>query len=725
VADILLLALPGVAACLMTLALTPLVARMAVVVGAVDLPDHRKVHKAPVPRLGGIAVVAAIVAAFASASWLSAGRWQLPSNLTAGIGFGVLPILLVSIVDDIRSVGAWYKFLAHLLGASIAVALGITFAPEVHLFGSEFHIGWMAGPISVLWIVGVTNAFNLIDGLDGLSAGLALIASLSMAVVFAIVGQSSMAGTSLVLAGALLGFLPYNVHPARLFLGDTGATTIGFCLAAFALRGGSTLSSGFAALLPAFILGLPIADMLIAMLRRTLHRLEYHAGGIFEADRNHIHHRLLAMGVEHRTAVLTLYGAGLALAGIALASLLVSEREAALMVIASLLAGLVGVFRLGYDEFAFIRRGTVLKLYELPAVKRGLFVVFVDLTVTFVAAYLSIGLKTDLWNFHHEGRLALEFGTTFAPITVAVFSWCGMYKGSWRVAGLEDLTRIVIAVSIATPLGAVALSWWSPNTYSLSLFGIYGVVSLLLTASLRASYVIVEHTTLQSSNRGEPVLIYGAGRRGAAAVHELLKNQALNLRPVGFIDDDATKRGRIIAGLCVLGACREIEHLLNTTHARGVVISTGRITAPRIDRAANACHTGKGKFFHLDLGVHRVDDEDRFAPAPAATFVNVQSTSGVVFAGHVADDPEQRCPSCRSQRVHRSKARSTLERFRKLRTDRRLFRCEDCGWRGWLTPLAFGARFGLDVKSSFDSGTLDLAVRPNIRELRPGISPRH
>ena len=219
----------------------------------------------------------------------------MPSHLVTGVGIGVLPILLVSIIDDIRSVRARTKFLAHMLGAAIAVGLGISLSPEVHVLGSALNIGWIAAPLSLLWIVGVTNAFNIIDGLDGLSTGLALISALSMAAVFALVGQAGMAGVSLVLAGALLGFLPYNVHPARLFLGDTGATAIGFCLAAFALRGGSTLSTGFAALLPVFILGLPIADTLIAMARRTLHRMEHQAGGVFVADRNHIHHRLLAL----------------------------------------------------------------------------------------------------------------------------------------------------------------------------------------------------------------------------------------------------------------------------------------------------------------------------------------------------------------------------------------------------------------------------------------------
>ena len=337
--DVFWFILPALVAAALAFGLTPLVARLAVRVGAMDIPDARKVHDRPIPRLGGLAVVASIALVFGGAQWLPAGHWELPLHLATGLGLGVLPILLVSICDDIRSVGARQKLMAHTLGAVIAVALGISLGPVVHLFGVPIEIGWMAWPLSVLWIVGVTNAFNLIDGLDGLSAGLALIAAASMAAVFAIVGQSNMAGVSMVLAGALLGFLPYNLHPARLFMGDTGATAIGFCLAAFALRGGSTLSSGFAALLPVLILGLPIADTLIAMVRRTLHRMEHHTGGMFQADRDHIHHRLLALGVDYGRAVLLLHAAGLIFAGAALFSIFLNAREAALMVTALLRGG--------------------------------------------------------------------------------------------------------------------------------------------------------------------------------------------------------------------------------------------------------------------------------------------------------------------------------------------------------------------------------------------------
>jgi UDP-GlcNAc:undecaprenyl-phosphate/decaprenyl-phosphate GlcNAc-1-phosphate transferase len=701
--------LPGVSAALMSLLLTPLVARLAVRVGAVDMPGERKVHTTPVPRLGGLAVVASIAMTFVGATFLSGGVWQLPSHLAWGLGLGVLPILFVSIADDIRSVPAQWKLAAHTAGALIAVGLGISLSPVVHLFGFPLQIGWIAGPLSVVWIVGVTNAFNIIDGLDGLSTGLAFISAVCMFSVFAVVGQPGMAGVCLVLAGALAGFLPYNVFPARLFLGDTGATAIGFCLAVFSLRGGSTLSSGFAALLPVFILGLPIADTLIAMLRRSLQRLERRGGGVFVADRNHIHHRLLDLGVDHSNAVLVLYAAGIVLAGAALLSVFATTREAAFLVMALLVAGLVGIQRLGYDEFAFIRRGTVLRVYELPAVKRGFFVVFVDLVLVLASAYVSIGLKIDHWRLSAVASSVLEIATTMAPITVLVFAWRDLYKGTWRVAGLHDFTKVAVAVFIATPIGALMLRMFSRSPYPLSFFVIYGLVTLLVTVTIRASYVILENSKFRSSREGTPILVYGAGRRGVAAVQELFQNQATRLRPVGFIDDDLYKLGRIVNGLRVLGSGRNLESLMESTGARGILLSTPQIAEERVARSAETCRALGAEVLRLDLGVRLLDGAS-FVPSPNT--VDVQTVMQVVqdrdetFAAPGC----QACPSCRKRVLYRSRARNTFERFKKVRTEKRLYRCDECGWRGWLTPLDFGETLAADRSATPNLVSLDYGI---------------
>ena len=541
---------PAVAAAFLAYTLAPLVARLAVRLGAVDQPGARKIHTHPVPRLGGLSVLGAVGVTWVVQGLLS-GQRSLPADLAMGLGIGLIPVVAVSIADDIRSVRPGVKLLGHLMGAVVAVSFGVSLGAEVHLFGANISLGWLAIPLSVLWFVGLTNAFNLIDGLDGLSTGIALIASSSLAAVFALSGQPVMAGSALVLTSALAGFLPYNLHPARLFLGDTGAAAIGFVLAALALRGGSTLSSGFAVLIPVFILGLPITDTVVTIARRGLRRLEHHRGGLFVADQNHIHHRLLALGVDHKRAVLLLYGAGLLCAGAAFVSMLLSAREAALFTAGLMLAGLIGIHRLGYREFAFIRRGIFLKLFEVSVVNRSMFAVFVDLVWVVVAAYVAVGVTTGSWS--ETGPVVLNVASVFAPLTVLVFWLGGLYRGSWRLAGVNDFVRLcgtAVSLVLIVLLGDEVFEL---NTHPSALFLVYGLVSLVLVTASRAGYIVLVSLQQHARVRGTPVLVYGAGGRGVAAVQELYRDGHVGLRPIGFVDDDARKIGRLVSGLPVVG----------------------------------------------------------------------------------------------------------------------------------------------------------------------------
>ena len=268
---LLYLSLSPVLAALLSFLLTPRVRRLAVRIGAVDRPGPRKVHSTAVPRLGGLAVVASGAIVVGLLFWSALPQVdRIAAGLALGLTFGLLPILICSLADDLRPLRALPKFATQLAGASIAVGFGIRLGAQIHLFSRTIDLGWLAIPISILWLVGLTNAFNLVDGLDGLSAGLALVSAVSLAGAALFVGQSGLAMLALVLAGALAGFLPYNIYPAKIFLGDSGATAIGFALGCLALRGGSTLSSGLAILAPMLVLGLPIAETLVSMARRLV-----------------------------------------------------------------------------------------------------------------------------------------------------------------------------------------------------------------------------------------------------------------------------------------------------------------------------------------------------------------------------------------------------------------------------------------------------------------------
>lgn len=617
---ILLLLLPAGVAAVLALALTPIAKRLALAVGAVDLPDERKVHKTPIPRLGGVAVVASVLV---TTLLVVTGVVPIPKepriSLVLAIAAGLLPVFAVSVWDDIRPRRALLKLAAHTLGATVAVAFGVRLGSHVHLFGYGIELGLLAFPLSVFWIVAVTNAFNLIDGLDGLSAGLALISAASLTGVFILAGRFEYALGSLILFGALAGFLPFNLHPASIFLGDSGACSVGFLLACLCLQGGAILSAGLAVLVPVVILGVPLADGLLSIVRRTLLKLESPSpSGIMEADRRHIHHRLLALGLTHRRAVLLMHGTGLLLGAIAFASAFFSSRDSALFVLALVCAAAVGIGRLGYEELAVLKRGTMLRLYDTPVLKRGFFVVFVDILLVVVSAYAAIGLKWDDWALVTHRTLFLELAAILPVATFVTYWSLGLYRGRWRHASIEDLLRPSAAVVVAATLGGALEALIGRADAAPSLFFVYGLILLLLTNATRASYRLLAHWRARTVDHGIPVLLYGAGRRGSAALRELRARPDALYRPVAFIDDDDEKMDRTLNGLAVMGSLGTIPDLVRTHGAKGIVVTSPKIPAEKVAAVEELCQELGIAFLSFRVSFEGDIAEPRGADVPVA-----------------------------------------------------------------------------------------------------------
>jgi UDP-GlcNAc:undecaprenyl-phosphate/decaprenyl-phosphate GlcNAc-1-phosphate transferase len=610
---------PAVLAALISYALTPLAGALSRRWNAMDMPEPRKVHALPIPRLGGIAVVAAIGAVLAvMCAFPLPGMQALPHEICIGMLLGALPVLLVSLRDDVRPLRALPKFLAQFAGAGVAAYLGIRLGAEVHLFGETIHLGWLAIPITLVWIVGVTNAFNIVDGLDGLSAGLAMISALSLSAIALSVSRYGLASASLVFAGALLGFLPRNLYPARIFLGDTGATAVGFGLACLALKGGSTLSAGMAVLVPIVVMGVPVAETLISMARRLVRKLSrLPGGGIFEADRQHIHHRLLAMGISHARAVWTLYGVGLALAAVGIFSLFLSIRHAVVLLVTMVAAAFIGIARVGYDEFGVMRRGVVLKVYETPMLHRALFPVFVDIGLVIAAIYGAVVLKYDDWSVQATRPMAQGLLTLLPATTVTVFWAFRLYRGSWRHMSVEDLGRSSAACAVAATLGFVLYELFLNESASVTFFLIYALLLLLLVNGSRASLRVLSHWKRRSETAGDTALIYGAGRVGTMALREIIANRAAGLRPVGFIDDDPGMTGKTVNGYPVLGTVEKLAEIASRLSVGVVVIASRELPQTRRDRLLSACRQGGIRVtrFHvefeaLDSGRRRMAGEE-------------------------------------------------------------------------------------------------------------------
>lgn len=330
--------------CLLALILTPPMIKLACRWGAVDKPNQRKIHATPMPRLGGLAIYVAFVVGL-----LVTQPMTMP---LAGLLVGATLIVLLGLWDDLRGMPAVVKLIGQIVAAASLVPFGLYVEFVTNpIAGDVFWLGLWGIPLTIFWIVAVTNALNLVDGLDGLAAGTALIAALSLAVIAFFEAQSTAFAVALILAAAILGFLRYNFHPARVFLGDTGSMLLGFVLAATAIMGLTKSATALSVIIPIVILGIPLFDTAFAILRRCLNGRR-----IFEPDKDHLHHRLLIAGLSHRGAVLTVYGVNLVLAASAVVITRLTTDQAALLLFILAAVLLTAANKFGVIGAAWSRR---------------------------------------------------------------------------------------------------------------------------------------------------------------------------------------------------------------------------------------------------------------------------------------------------------------------------------------------------------------------------------
>ncbi len=283
-----------VCAALLSYVCTPLVRVLAFKIGAVDVPrDGRRMHSVPIPRIGGLAIFIGFALTILSFCPMS--------KFLAVMLFGALIIVVMGVLDDIFALNAWLKFAVQVAVAIFAAAEGVTI--EFISLGKEMiSLGFWAYPITVIWIVGLTNSINLIDGLDGLACGVSAICSMSLFVVMLILGDFQSALIIAIVIGACIGFFPFNAHPAKIFMGDTGAQTLGYLLSLIAIEGVFKTHTVFSFLIPLSIFGLPLFDTIFAVVRRLLK-----GKSPFSSDRGHIHHRLIDMGFGQKKSTKILY----------------------------------------------------------------------------------------------------------------------------------------------------------------------------------------------------------------------------------------------------------------------------------------------------------------------------------------------------------------------------------------------------------------------------------
>ena len=625
-----------IVAAVTSLFVTPFVVTLAASLNFFDHPETRKIHSNPTPKLGGVSLLCSVGITCLVAMLLIQYRYlTVPLNESVWIPLliGSVIVFLVGLWDDLTPLPISVKFGFQSVAALLAIAWGIRFDRVSFLGETGLDLGVFAYLFTFLWIIGITNAFNLIDGLDGLSAGLASIAAGTSAVVFIMRGNDGEALLLLIVLGALIGFLRYNFFPAKIFLGDSGSLVIGYILALTAITGSQKGVTALAIAFPLLVFGLPIADTLLSMVRRYLRGLQMKEPSqgrikhkfllmkrMFEPDRDHIHHRLLAVGFSHRGAVLLLYGLGLVLSLLAFLTVIANGKNAGLILVLVALASYIGISKLGYRELRVLQAGPFLRIYAGTGLQKEFFLAFIDFLLITFSYWTAFLLKyeftwdADMISWYQTGflfTLAIQFG---------IFFLLGLYKGIWPALSTGDLLRVVSAVGIGTVL---SLTLTTVHESPPGILGFFAVDFLLLTGVTlisRSMYRILDYLKTGQNQSGREVLIYGAGKGGQLVLREIIENPKLGLRPLGFLDDDPALRGYTVNRLPILGNYEELERILIKHPEALLVLASARIEPWRIQKALSVCQLHGVPLYRFELHITPIDpvllEFNNEAPSP-------------------------------------------------------------------------------------------------------------
>jgi UDP-GlcNAc:undecaprenyl-phosphate GlcNAc-1-phosphate transferase len=587
-------------AALLGLVATPVARRLARRLGATDVPGARRVHREPTPRAGGLAVAAAAAGAIALA--LAGGTGGRPGlHLVAG----ALVLLAVGLADDIFSLRPRTKLAGQLLAAVLPVLgglrLGLLAASDAGGLG-----GALDATLTVCWIVLITNALNLTDGLDGLAGGVGVIGLGWLAAARLRAGDTAAALPALALAGGLSGFLPYNFHRATIFLGDSGSLLIGYAMAVLPLlAAGSEPVPPLAAFL---LVAVPATDTVLAIARRFLSRWlrgwgegRFWAGvrdglaNVFNADRRHIHHRLLDLGFSQRRTVLMFYLATASTGALAYLVCGSSGWPVDLFALGLGIAVVALVRTLGIDELRPARSGIFLPVLRRISSHRWLTVV-VDLCLV-VAAYGTASLLAARPHLSGARVMAL---TIMAVAQLATFSALGVYRTAWRATGIAGLGLLLRACAVGTVAGYVVLRLFDlvfdlPTAGTVAL--LYGLLLLAAVTITRFSYVLLAEAERRATGL-EGVLVCGTAAEGRHALARLREDGLTNLEPIGFVELRPRLQGRQLGRLPVLGTLDDLGAIARQRRVRHLVIADPALHGESFDWVRAVCR-------QLGVQVHR------------------------------------------------------------------------------------------------------------------------
>jgi UDP-GlcNAc:undecaprenyl-phosphate/decaprenyl-phosphate GlcNAc-1-phosphate transferase len=568
------------AAFVLALVLTPLVAALARRYGAVAKPKMDRWHKKPTAMLGGVAIWLSVLLPILIFAPNTTYEWVILRASSF--------LFFVGLLDDLIHLKPYQKLIGQVLGAAYVVYYGLSLP-----WTSSVLIN-MA--LAIFWLIAITNAINLLDNMDGLASGIAIIAAGFLALSFVNIEQYTDALILLSFAAALLGFLVYNSNPASIFMGDCGSMFVGFFLASSALinvSGGRSRSFLPVLAVPILVLFIPIFDTTFVTILRKLSGRAASQGG-----RDHTSHRLVALGMSERHAVWMLYSLA-ALSGILAVIVQRVKLDVSLAAIAgfTILLTLLGVYLSGvkvYDESETDQavKGKALYAFLVDvSYKRRIFEVLLDVVLIILAYWSSYAIKFGPFSDSPQWKLFIRTLPVILFVKMAVFLVMGVYRGLWRYTSIDDLIVFAKAVALSSIASVIIILFtFRFEGYSRAVFLIDPVLMFFFLAGSRMAFRLFRRVIPATGNRnGRRVLIYGAGDGGELLLRELVNNRELELSPVGFIDDDPAKRGKLIHGLKVFGGNGDLRSICEQQQVDEVVISSLKMSDERVSEVLRCC----------------------------------------------------------------------------------------------------------------------------------------
>ena len=569
---------------------TPVVIRLARRYGVVSAPKAERWHSRPTPLLGGIAIYLGITTSVVVFGTLT--------REMVGVLLGGTLIFLLGLVDDLVEIKPSTKFLGEILASCVVVYAGLGFDLIPNPFLNLF--------LTLSWVVGITNAFNLLDNMDGLSAGVAAISSLTTFIFSLVQGLPEIMALSLAVLGSSLGFLLFNSNPARIFMGDCGSLFLGFVLACTTILGSWEQASNLFAILaiPSLALGVPIFDTLLVTVSRVIS-----GRGVAVGGRDHTSHRLVALGMSEKKAVLSLYALCVGLGCIAILGLLFNLIISGLITVLSIIVLAVFGLYLGQE-----------RLYRYaPAEGRGATEGkpgngFYSSLIRHKARILEVGIDACLISLAFVASYALRFDGAIPPrlydqiagtlpallaVKLAIFYYFGLYRILWPYMDVSDLGTIAKAVltgSVLSVLSLLALTRF--DGYSRVVFVLDAFLLLVLVTGSRMLFRFFREYFAGLPRHGSRLLIFGAGDAGEMILREIRNNPDLPYQPIGFIDDDLAKAGKRIHGLPVLGGREILRDIAEKNRVDEILIAIPSLAEGERRRLIEICE-GTGKRYRI------------------------------------------------------------------------------------------------------------------------------